>query len=101
MRCSKCSRILRPGEIRYCVRIALWADTGGYIPAQEALDVDRRLSSLLDRIQRMDTAELERDVYQQLEFVLCPDCRQQFLANPLNKELDPHIPDSLPLDDET
>ena len=40
--------------------------------------------------KRMEDAEDERigdDVYQQLRFDLCPECRRKFLKNPLAREM--------------
>jgi hypothetical protein len=59
------------------------------IEADEADDDRDYLAEVQEIIQRGEDAESDRigeDVYQQLRFDLCPDCRRKFLKNPVVRE---------------
>jgi len=41
-------------------------------------------------IERMDPQELERDVYQEMAFLLCKSCRDRFVEDPLSRGEGPY-----------
>ena len=48
------------------------------------------LEEIQDILERMDDSENDQigeDVYQQLRFDLCPECRKKFLKNPLGRDI--------------
>jgi hypothetical protein len=53
-------------------------------------DDDRdHLLEIQDILEQMDDSESEAisgEVYQQLRFDLCPQCREKFLSNPVSRE---------------
>tara|TARA_Y100001934_G_C12051549_1_gene631000 strand:+ start:236 stop:472 length:237 start_codon:yes stop_codon:yes gene_type:complete len=53
-------------------------------------DDDRdHLHEIQDILEQMDDAEsdaISGEVYQQLRFDLCPQCREKFLSNPVSRE---------------
>ncbi|NIP85171.1 MAG: hypothetical protein GTO03_06280 [Planctomycetales bacterium] len=87
--CDGCQRTMDPqNDLRYVVRMEIYAamDT-----AEMDDDDDDRdyLAEVQDIIQRGEDAENDRigdDVYQQLRFDLCPDCRRKFLKSPIGRE---------------
>jgi hypothetical protein len=86
--CDLCKRAFDPhDDLRYVVKIEVFA---AYDPAANADDDDRdHLQEIQDILERLDDAEDDRigdDVYQQLRFDLCPECRRKFLKNPLARE---------------
>jgi hypothetical protein len=87
--CDLCKRDLDPDDdLRYVVKIEVFA---AYDPSAGADDDDRdHLQEIQDILETMEDAEDDRigdDVYQQLRFDLCPDCRRKFLKNPLAREM--------------
>jgi hypothetical protein len=58
--------------------------------AMDELDDDRdHLQEIQEILQRSADAadtQLGSDVYEQLRFDLCPDCRKKFTHNPLGRE---------------
>jgi len=60
-------------------------------PALDDVDDDRDglqdVQDMLQRIDELETSEVAQDdVYQQLRFDLCPECRKKFLKAPLGRE---------------
>jgi hypothetical protein len=48
------------------------------------------LQEIQEILQRSDDAtdpQIGSDVYEQLRFDLCPECRKKFVQNPLGREL--------------
>jgi hypothetical protein len=88
--CDLCKREFDPdGDLRYVVKIEIYA---AYDPNASADDDEDRdhLQEIQDILESMEDAEDERigeDVYQQLRFDLCPECRRKFLKNPLAREM--------------
>src|SRR5438876_405108 len=46
----------------------------------------REIHEILERMDDSDSQEIGDDVYQQLRFDLCPECRKRFLKNPLGRK---------------
>jgi hypothetical protein len=57
--------------------------------AGQALDDERdyldEIEAVLERLDATEDAEEASDVYQQVRFDLCGDCRKTFLRNPLGR----------------
>ena len=87
--CDLCKRPLDPeDDLRYVVKLEVYA-------AFDPLEIDERdedrdnLQDLNEILERMDDAATDQvgdDVYQQLRFDLCPECRKKFLKNPLGRK---------------
>ena len=58
-------------------------------PMEDGLDSDRdHLQEIQDILERLDDAENDQigdDIYQQMRFDLCSDCRKKFLRRPLGR----------------
>ena len=77
--CDLCKRELDPqDDLRYVVKVEVFAAIGQ--TAVDADDEDRdHLEEIQDILERMEDAsgdEIGDEVYQQLRFDLCPDCRK-------------------------
>ena len=91
--CDLCRRPVDSHELRYVVKMEIYASLD---PMDDGIDDDRdHLQEIQDMLERLETEEDEQigeDVYQQLRFDLCPDCRKRFMRRPLGeampKELD-------------
>jgi len=94
--CMRCGRILKPGSLKYLVSIRVVADFDGVINEDEG-DTDEMIIEVLKQIEDMDAEELERDVYEELNLVLCKVCKDHFVRNPFNiseDDLSPLDPDA-------
>src|SRR5262249_42979341 len=86
--CDLCKRLIDSQEdVRYVVKIEVYA---GLDPSTDIVDDDRDgLQDIQDSLQRLediDDHQAQDDVYQQLRFDLCPQCRKRFLKQPLGRE---------------
>jgi hypothetical protein len=88
--CDLCKRELDShDDLRYVVKVEVFA---AFDPAVGCGDDDDRdhLEEIQDVLERMDDAsgsEIGDEVYQQLRFDLCPECRKKFMRNPLGREV--------------
>jgi hypothetical protein len=87
--CDVCQRTIdSENELRYVVRMEVYAALDSAADHEDASDRDH-LEEIQDILQRVEDEENDRigsDVYQQLRFDLCPECRVRFLKNPLARE---------------
>lgn len=86
--CDLCKKTLDPEEdLRYVVKIEICA---AFDPVSIEEDDDRdHLEEIQEMLERLEDSEddlISDDVYQQLRFDLCPDCRRRFVKNPLGRE---------------
>ncbi len=86
--CDKCGKEMPDGSIAYEVRIQVYADFDGVMPRIEtAEELEARLHELVAAMDGADPDELMRDVFHEERHLLCPGCRERYLANPLNLPL--------------
>ena len=86
--CDCCKRALDSEDLRYVVKMEVYAAID---PASmDDMDDDRdHLQEIQEILQRCNDAvdpQIGSDVYEQLRFDLCPECRKKFLKNPLGRE---------------
>ena len=87
--CDSCKRLIDPNQaLRYVVRMEIYAATE--VNNTDESDDDRdHLHEIQDILEQMDDSECDAvsgEVYQQLRFDLCPQCREKFLSNPVSRE---------------
>jgi len=83
--CDLCKRELDPREdLRYVVKIEISA---AFDPVAEDDEDDRdhleEIQELLEHLEDAHSSQIGEDVYQELRFDLCPECRKRFGKNPL------------------
>lgn len=87
--CDLCKRELDPNEeLRYVVKTEVYAAIDP-APADDEQNDRDNLQEIQDILEHMEDAENDQvgdDVYQQLRFDLCAECRRKFLRNPLGRE---------------
>ncbi len=87
--CDLCKRDLDPEEdLRYVVKMEVYAALDPTASDDNENDRDH-LQEIQDILERMDDVECDQisdDVYQQLRFDLCSECRKRFAKNPLGHE---------------
>jgi hypothetical protein len=85
--CDLCKRPLdSEDDLRYVVKMEVYA---AFDPVEVDDDTDnlQEIHEILERIDDADCDQLGDEVYQQLRFDLCPECRKKFLKNPLGRKL--------------
>jgi hypothetical protein len=88
--CDLCGRDLdSQNDLRYVVRMEVYAAFDP-LRTDESEDDRDHLEEVQDIIERMEDAECDQigeDVYQQMRFDLCPECRKRFIKSPLGREV--------------
>ena len=86
--CEKCGKEMPDGSVAYEVKIQVYADFDGVLPQVEtAAELETRLHELVAAMEGADPDDLMRDVFHEERHLLCPACRERYLANPLNLPL--------------
>jgi hypothetical protein len=88
--CDLCKRDLDPDEdLRYVIKMEIYAALAPAGTSEDAGDCDH-LQEINEALEQLDDSAgdaIGEDVYQQLRFDLCPECRKRFLKNPLGREI--------------
>ena len=79
--CDRCGIRIPEGGLKYIVAINIIADDDNILPEDIA---DEELDSMISEIGKYDSDMLDRDVHQELAFVLCKRCKEQFVRDPFN-----------------
>jgi len=87
--CDLCKREFDlDDDLRYVVKIEVFA---AYDPHAGTDDDDhdhlQEIQDILESMEDADDQQIGDDVYQQMRFDLCPECRRKFLKNPLAREM--------------
>ena len=88
--CDLCGRSLDPqNDLRYVVRMEVYAAFDPVASDGEEDDRDhlQEVQDILERMEDAQSDQIGEDVYQQLRFDLCPECRRKFLKSPLGREV--------------
>ncbi len=85
--CDVCKRDLDPNQdLRYVVKIEVFA---AFDPVAIDDDDDRdhlqEIQDILERLEDSDGDQIGDEVYQQMRFDLCPECRRKFARYPLGR----------------
>ena len=85
LRCDRCGAELQAGSY-YDMTLELKSDTEP-LELTEGLgrDLQAEIEELVDRTRDMDPAQLEADVYTQMQFRVCRGCQQVLLHDPLQR----------------
>lgn len=86
--CDLCGRDMdAENELRFVVKLEVYA---AFDPLQDDVDSDRdhlqEIHEILERADISDNPEISDEVYQQLRYDLCPECRKRFMKNPLGRK---------------
>lgn len=85
--CDICKRDIDPEEdLRYVVKIEIYAAFDPMAIEEDDRDSLQEIRDILERSEDAESDQIGDDVYQQLRFDLCPECRKRFLKNPLGRE---------------
>lgn len=84
--CDLCKQPLdSEDDLRYVVRMEVYA---AFDPVELDDDTDnlQEIHEILERLDDVEGDAVSDEVYQQLRFDLCPECRKKFLKNPLGRK---------------
>lgn len=73
--CSKCKRFFSEGITNYIVKIKIISDFDGIIPEYD----EREFSKTYQTCLNLSSQELEDDVYQEISFKICKECKDNFV----------------------
>ena len=88
--CDLCKRDLdSEDDLRYVVKIEVYAAFDPAAAGEDENDRDhlQEIQDILESLEDADDDLIGDDVYRQLRFDLCPECRKKFLQNPLGREI--------------
>lgn len=88
LRCFKCGQEIVPGGTSYIIRITAISNFDGIIEPQEHKDLKSFLKDIEEELKGLPEDLIEEEIFKEKEFILCPRCKEIFLANPFGKELD-------------
>ena len=89
-KCQLCNMYLYPGDKRFCLKICIFPDPeddslgAGFCPEDE-LD-GGPLGEVLEDDLWLEECEDERECCQQASLILCKNCQDQFLQNPVVRD---------------
>lgn len=81
--CARCGRRLERGRTYYIVTVTLTAEEEGEIA--EGIP-EGGFEAILSQVEDKSGQELEEEVYQRFQFILCKPCRDVFVDFPLGKD---------------
>ena len=87
--CDLCGRELDPeSDLRYKVVVEVYA---AFDPITTEDEDDRdhlqEVQEMIERLEDSQSEEISEDVYQQMRFDLCPECRRKFIKSPLGRKV--------------
>jgi hypothetical protein len=80
-KCQCCEREYHQGSLKYVVEIKSFADFEGYIEGNDG-EMESTVNDLLMYMDDVEQQVLEDDVYQEIRFTVCKECREKFIKNP-------------------
>ncbi len=96
-KCSKCGRDLNPGDQAYRLQISVISDFDGVVPDEDSSDTQALLEEIRRRTEGVPADLLEEEIHREFSFLLCPECKELYCANPLNLPLKGILfPESIP-----
>ena len=82
--CDRCGEYLPEGSIKYTVHIQILSDFDGVI-LLEGEDIAEEAQKIFGQVENMAERELEEEIFQELSFVLCGNCKREFARDPFNR----------------
>jgi hypothetical protein len=87
--CDCCKRPLANDDLRYVVRMEVYAafDQNPFAEVDNERDHLQEIQEILQRAEDAEDEAIGPEVYEQLRFDMCSDCRKKFVKHPLGREL--------------
>ena len=67
--CSRCGRYLPLGSLKYVVHIRVYADFDGFLSISDD-EIEEEMDRILKAMESRNPDDLEREVYQEIGFLL-------------------------------
>lgn len=77
--CQICGAALAPGELKYILKVEIWADFDGHLPEK---DNPAEMDQVLKEMEQTDPEVLESQVHHIQYYLICPTCRKSILRHP-------------------
>ncbi len=77
--CHRCGSRLREGTLKYQVAVRVRSLFDGVIPESQEENDEPELRRLIREVSAYSEEDLNRQVYEDDVFVLCPECKEAFL----------------------
>ena len=82
--CSKCKKVIQPGDLFYRCTIKVFADFDGVINIKDTkIDIEEEF----EKARSYPEDLIEEEVFKEFDFMLCPRCKEIYCANPLHLPL--------------
>jgi hypothetical protein len=82
VRCDVCGKRFKKGGTRYRINLEVISDFDGYIEdfsKKPEGHLEKKIDKIMEETEEMTEEQLEEDVYLQRQWLMCVDCREQFL----------------------
>jgi pyruvate/oxaloacetate carboxyltransferase len=82
VRCDVCGKRFKKGGTRYRINLEVISDFDGYIEdfSKKPEDyLEKKLDKIMKETEEMTEEQLEEDVYLRRQWLMCVNCREQFL----------------------
>ena len=76
-RCARCGKRLKKGGSAYLLKAELISHFDGYIPANPKDTLTATLDKIHSELDKLTEDEIEKQVYQKFEYLVCPACRDE------------------------
>ncbi len=80
-RCHRCGRDLKEGALKYEVEVKVRSMFDGIIAEPEERADESEIERLIKDISACSEEEMNRQVYEDDVFVMCPECKEAFMEN--------------------
>lgn len=74
--CHRCGKTFVQGDSRYEIKVVMKSGFDGYLPDYSSQDFVNGFDELVQKLE-ISSERAERDVYYELEIVLCYRCRRE------------------------
>jgi phage FluMu protein Com len=79
VRCHRCGRLLPEGSLKYEVAISIRSTFDGTIPEEMHETGTAGLARIVREAAARSEEELNREIYEDDAFVMCPECKEALL----------------------
>ncbi|MDQ7782848.1 MAG: hypothetical protein RDU20_08210 [Desulfomonilaceae bacterium] len=80
-RCHRCGRDLNAGALTYEVEVKVRSMFDGVIPESESHADETEIERLIRDMAACNEEELNRQVYEDDVFIMCPECKEAFMES--------------------
>lgn len=80
--CARCGAVIAHGASAFNLLVALIADVDSKVQPLTTDQVDALIARILKSLARTKKQQLENQVYQARQFLLCQQCRDYYITDP-------------------